>query len=370
MSSSSSSGPSSFELFTPLEQQFEAESTLVTIEPNFKMPQKLEFITSSFGPFLPGLQSVVPLWLAVILKENQQCRIISPPWLLIDALEQTLSDEIREAGFSNSLPYHYVEIAEILLRHARDDLSSSSAGGGTSEASQSSGEGGSGSDRVQWLIDQIQSRRDAKLAIGTKDFFTSARAFKPSEFFELANIGALETNVVREGLTKAMDIIFEFYRQSMRRSKKTTFTSSSSDFSFRATKESSDLGPVEEETAEVAYEFEERETINEAVDLAALIQARVKARAAMGRSNAAVDADADIGVINEIEDRVFEKEQEFDDIHTVVEQGERRGDGLETTIPSVVQRATTLGDIINEDIGETEAKRARREPDDNNEEEE
>lgn len=362
--SSSSSGPSSFELFTPLEQQFEAESTLVTIEPNFKMPQKLEFITSSFGPFLPGLQAVVPLWLAVILKENQQCRIISPPWLLIDALEQTLNDEIREAGFSNSLPYHYVEIAEILLRHARDDLSSSAAGG-ASEASQSSGEGGSGSDRVQWLIDQIQSRRDAKLAIGTKDFFTTARAFKPSEFFELANIGALETNVVREGLTKAMDIIFEFYRQSIRR-KKTTFTSSSSDFSFRATKESSDLGPVEEETAEVAYEFEERETINEAVDLAALIQAKVKARAALGRSNAA--ADADIGGINEVEDRVVEKEQELDDIHAVVEQGERRGDGLETTAPSVIQ-GTTLGDIINEDIGETEAKKARREPDEDEEEE-
>jgi len=339
------------------------------------MPEKLEFITSSFGPFRPGLQAVVPLWLAVILKENQQCRIISPPWLLIDALEQTLSDEIREAGFSNSLPYHYVEIAEILLRHARDDLSSSAASG-ASEASLSSGEGGSGSDRVQWLIDQIQSRRDAKLAHGTKDFFISARAFKPSDHFELANIGALETNVVREGLTKAMDIIFEFYRQAVRR-KKTTFTSSSSDVAFRATKESSDLGPVEEGTAEVAYEFEERETINEGGDLAALIQARVKARAAMGRSNAAAAAsasattattDADIGGINEVEYGVIEEEQVLDTHVVVVEQGDgSRGDGLETNALGSVQGTTTLGGIVNEDIGENEAKKARRKTGDDEE---
>jgi hypothetical protein len=286
--SSASSGPSAYELFTPLEQQFEAESTLVTIEPNFQMPEKLEFISSTFGPFIPGLHSVVPLWLAVILKENQQCRIISPPWLQIEALEQTLEDEVRDLAFSSSLPYHYVEIAEILLRHARDDLSSAAAAGPT-QGLGSSSEGGIGSDRVQWLIDRIQSKREEKLALGTRDFFTKARASNPINHFNLANIGALETNIVREGLTKAMDIIFEFYRaQSLRQSRKHV-PSGSMDFSFRAAKSSSDLGVEEEEVEDdgVNDEYDDGEAISEMGGLAAVIRAKAKARAALSRSSAA-----------------------------------------------------------------------------------
>ena len=344
---SSSSGPSAFELFTPLEQQFEAESTLVTIEPNFKMPEKLEFINSTFGPFLPGLQSIVPLWLAVILKENQQCRIISPPWLQIEALEQTLDDEIREPGFSASLPYHYVEIAEILLRHARDDLSSNAAAVST-QGFGSSGEGGTGSDRVQWLIDRIQSKREEKLAIGTRDFFTKARASNPSDHFNLANIGALETNVVREGLTKAMDIIFEFYRaQSTRQSRKHVSSSGQMDFSFKAAKSSTDLGAYEEEEDHVVDdEYNDGEAISELGGLAAVIRAKAKARAAMSRSNAAA----------------------FDANDGEIENGGLEGDSIAQNgggdIPEVASTAGGggSGDVDGATLevsGESEAKKAR-----------
>jgi len=33
------------------------------------------------GPFNPGLQTEVPLWLAVSLKQRQKCRIVPPDWM-------------------------------------------------------------------------------------------------------------------------------------------------------------------------------------------------------------------------------------------------------------------------------------------------
>jgi len=33
------------------------------------------------GPFNPGLQTDVPLWLAVSLKQRQKCRIVAPDWM-------------------------------------------------------------------------------------------------------------------------------------------------------------------------------------------------------------------------------------------------------------------------------------------------
>lgn len=33
------------------------------------------------GPFSPGLPVVVPLWLAINLKQRQKCRLIPPEWM-------------------------------------------------------------------------------------------------------------------------------------------------------------------------------------------------------------------------------------------------------------------------------------------------
>lgn len=34
-----------------------------------------------FGPFNPSMQTQVPLWLAVNLRQRQKCHIVPPQWL-------------------------------------------------------------------------------------------------------------------------------------------------------------------------------------------------------------------------------------------------------------------------------------------------
>ena len=67
-------GPHAFEIFSPAEQEFEAENTPVAIVPSFGMPERLEMLAGTFGPFQAGVQAIVPLWLAVLLKGASQCR--------------------------------------------------------------------------------------------------------------------------------------------------------------------------------------------------------------------------------------------------------------------------------------------------------
>ena len=39
------------------------------------------FYQGDFGPFSPGLPTVVPLWMACSLKQRQKCRILPPDWM-------------------------------------------------------------------------------------------------------------------------------------------------------------------------------------------------------------------------------------------------------------------------------------------------
>ena len=41
----------------------------------------MDVYQGDIGPFNPGLQTKVPLWLAMSLKQRQKCRIIAPDWM-------------------------------------------------------------------------------------------------------------------------------------------------------------------------------------------------------------------------------------------------------------------------------------------------
>lgn len=70
----------------PYEIEFIGENRLVSVIPNFTY-DKIYLICGEFGPFRAGLPMNVPLWLAVMLKQKQKCRIVPPDWMDIDALE-------------------------------------------------------------------------------------------------------------------------------------------------------------------------------------------------------------------------------------------------------------------------------------------
>lgn len=107
----------------------------------------------SQGP-IPALQppyrSSIPLWLALLLKRQRRANIVPPPWLSPPSLESILKLETtltpfspppsQQAPLSNStlsppflpsatadappdaLPYHWLEMGEMLLDAAPDDI--------------------------------------------------------------------------------------------------------------------------------------------------------------------------------------------------------------------------------------------------------
>jgi GINS complex subunit 2 len=126
----------------------------VTIVPNFNSAE-LHFLNGDFGPFHSNLATSVPLWLALALKERHKCRIEAPEWMSVDALKQALDLEKRmPIELSQSMPFHYVEIAHVLFNKASDNMPEA--------------------DRVRMLIEDIQDVRMSKLRTGVNELLKNA----------------------------------------------------------------------------------------------------------------------------------------------------------------------------------------------------
>jgi len=100
----------------------------------------------------PPRRENIPLWLALLLKKQKRANIIPPPWLTVEALSTVLhvETEMQVATFSpapsishsrgsstqtppflptsvvdsqsRALPYHWLELGELLLDAASDDF--------------------------------------------------------------------------------------------------------------------------------------------------------------------------------------------------------------------------------------------------------
>ncbi|PHH80378.1 hypothetical protein CDD80_1823 [Ophiocordyceps camponoti-rufipedis] len=147
----------------PSEVAFLCEMELVTIVPR----QRLDTISLLTGPtdsLRPPHRSSLPLWLALLLKKQRRANIVPPPWLHPDSLRELVKHEttvdttgwappppppVRADARGNTsliddeallsppflpsctadapagaLPYHWLELAEMLLAHASDDVHS------------------------------------------------------------------------------------------------------------------------------------------------------------------------------------------------------------------------------------------------------
>nr|XP_036849760.1 DNA replication complex GINS protein PSF2 isoform X1 [Manis javanica] len=96
------------------EVEFLAEKELVTIIPNFSL-DKIYLIGGDLGPFSPGLPVVVPLWLAINLKQRQKCRLIPPEWMDVEKLEKIRDHERKEETFTPMPSPYYMELTKLLL---------------------------------------------------------------------------------------------------------------------------------------------------------------------------------------------------------------------------------------------------------------
>ena len=106
--------------FTIAENEYLAEETLITIISGVNHPA-FKFISGQFGPLVSGMPCDVPLWLAITLRKRGKCTINMPSWMEVDNLERLVASERTERSLG-ALPYHFMEIAHILLTNANEDV--------------------------------------------------------------------------------------------------------------------------------------------------------------------------------------------------------------------------------------------------------
>ncbi|KAF2117608.1 DNA replication complex GINS protein-like protein psf2 [Lophiotrema nucula] len=137
---------------TPPEIAFLCEMELVTVIPRQRL-EGLDLLGGNLRPLNPPHRTPLPLWLALLLKRQRRANMVPPPWLSQHSLEAILDYETEHddvfsppprlpsapsnnaLAFSppflssstadaaaDALPYHWLELGEMLLEAASDDF--------------------------------------------------------------------------------------------------------------------------------------------------------------------------------------------------------------------------------------------------------
>eukprot|EP00884_Botryococcus_braunii_P004130 jgi/Botrbrau1/13718/Bobra.250_2s0013.1 len=160
--------------FTPEELSFYAEDSEVSIVPSFSLPEDdgmLRCIAATYGPFDTQARVVVPLWMALALCKMNRCRVEPPEWLGVNELKDVLDQERSSSAAFCELPFHYIEIANLLFQHCRDAF-------------------GPDFEEVRTLLENIRKTRFNKLIDGLT-MLDKAISVK------MLNLSAMEMNIVR-----------------------------------------------------------------------------------------------------------------------------------------------------------------------------
>jgi GINS complex subunit 2 len=168
---------------TAAENEFAAEETIVTIIPGVNHPT-LHFISGNFGPLESGMPCDVPLWLAITLRKRGKCVIKIPDWLKVENLERALNTE-RVEIYLGTLPYHFMEIAHLLLNHATEDIPSP--------------------DRVSVLIQDLANVRMDRIRLGISRVAEAVSQDQAVVSTSLNNAASMEILSIRKFFLSSMD---------------------------------------------------------------------------------------------------------------------------------------------------------------------
>lgn len=161
------------------EVEFLAERQVVSVIPKFNC-EKLHLISGEIGPFHVGVPTEVPLWLAVSLKQRNECQIQRPSWMDVATLEAIKEEENNQELFTALPNPYFQEVAQILLNQATDNVPHA--------------------DAIRTLIKDILDVRVAKLR-SSIDKFVKLKA----TYARLDNLTQMEINKVRTFLTSSLD---------------------------------------------------------------------------------------------------------------------------------------------------------------------
>lgn len=175
--------------FTPEEMEFFGEDEVITVIPNITFPtadSSLICIGGEWGPFRPNFPVEVPLWLALALQKKKCCRIQIPAWMNVEHLEDVLAEEEAHEAIFQPLPFHYIEVAHLLLRHAKEAFE----------------EGDNTLYQTANLLKDIRDERFSKIDKGLK-------ALEGPITVKLNNVSAMECNMIRHFFQGALN---QFYK--------------------------------------------------------------------------------------------------------------------------------------------------------------
>ncbi|XP_063822311.1 probable DNA replication complex GINS protein PSF2 [Ostrinia nubilalis] len=174
----------------PYEIEFLGENRIVSVIPNFSY-DKIYLICGEFGPFRAGLPLNVPLWLGIMLKQKQKCRIVPPEWMELDALENIKEEEKRSRFFTKMPNEHYMVEAKLILGVAAEDIPNSS--------------------EIKTVIKDIWDIRMSKLRTSMDALMKSGGSYG-----RLDHLTLMEINSVKPLLPSAMDDLYRIKTTSKR----------------------------------------------------------------------------------------------------------------------------------------------------------
>ncbi|GKY93442.1 DNA replication complex GINS protein PSF2 [Mayamaea pseudoterrestris] len=102
---------------------FPADDILIDIVPSLDAPQSFALLLTKkpIGPFIAGIATQVPLWLALFLHQRSLCQIAVPSWCSVENLTKILEFERTHIDLwpdSATLPHYYMEIYQRLAQQA------------------------------------------------------------------------------------------------------------------------------------------------------------------------------------------------------------------------------------------------------------
>uniref|UniRef100_A0A183B580 GINS complex subunit 2 n=1 Tax=Echinostoma caproni TaxID=27848 RepID=A0A183B580_9TREM len=135
---------------------------------------------NSVGPFFPNVPIRVPLWVALLLRQQQKCRIMPPDWLTVEKLNECKEAEETDPGCTVPPHRQYTEIATLLLQHAAEDIQNP--------------------ETIRTIVRDLWDMRVGKLVASVTGFISSGAS--TARVSQLTN---LELTTLRNFLTSSMD---------------------------------------------------------------------------------------------------------------------------------------------------------------------
>lgn len=126
----------------------------------------------------------VPLWIALILKAQDKCNIVPPTWLSLSFLKEKYEEEKRFTDLFSDLPWNWLEISNIILTKAPDDLNDSHS-------------------HIRSLIQDLREMRQSKARRGLRELNESN--------IQLNGLSLMEINELRPFVLSVMGKLLQLH---------------------------------------------------------------------------------------------------------------------------------------------------------------